>query len=150
MNDWEKHLARYCDTPWEKGGPGESTLVEEVRQALDEISRLRAIVAKLPKCWRLTDNGDLAQDRPVTPGMEIVFLGQWYRAEPIDNGRILIGRDSSLAAEDCADSIEAGEALTRKKYAANPCCLVCGYTETDARLHSDHHLCSGTIPCVGN
>ncbi len=44
MPDWEISLTRYCDTLWESGGPGESALVREVRQALTEISRLQAIV----------------------------------------------------------------------------------------------------------
>ena len=34
MNDWEISLTRYCGTPWEEGGPGESSLVEDIRQAL--------------------------------------------------------------------------------------------------------------------
>lgn len=40
-----------------------------VRQ--DEIERLRAIIDKLPKCWRLNDAGKLVQDVPVVLEMEL-------------------------------------------------------------------------------
>ena len=29
-----------------------------------------------------------------------------------------------------------------------PRCPECGYTEADAKLHGDHHLCPGTIPAA--
>ena len=37
-----------CSTAWEDGGPGESSLVAEIRLALKRIAELEAIVAKLP------------------------------------------------------------------------------------------------------
>lgn len=36
-----------------------------------ERDELRAIVSKLPLCWRLNGAGELVQDCPVTPGMKV-------------------------------------------------------------------------------
>jgi len=42
----------------------------EIHQLEAEVKRLQAIVAKLPKCWRLVD-GKLVQDVPMTPEMKV-------------------------------------------------------------------------------
>ena len=39
-----------------------------------EIERLRAIVDRLPKCWRLNESGELVQDVPVVPEQQV-----WHR-----------------------------------------------------------------------
>lgn len=36
-----------------------------------EIERLKALVDKLPKCWRLNEAGELVKDVPVVPGMRV-------------------------------------------------------------------------------
>lgn len=43
----------------------------EIRRLRDEIKRLQAIVDKLPKCWRLNGAGELVQDVPITPDMQL-------------------------------------------------------------------------------
>ena len=49
--------------------------------AVKRMMELQAVVDKLPKCWRLNDEGKLVQDVPVTPGMRL-----WEIADPIDSG----------------------------------------------------------------
>ncbi len=46
-----------------------------VRHAYEEIERLEDIVDKLPKCWRLDEQGGLVQDVPVVPGMTVWTTG---------------------------------------------------------------------------
>lgn len=54
------------------------------REAADEIERLRAIVDKLPKCWRLDEDGKLVQDAPVVPGVEAwLMVGKMIRRESV-------------------------------------------------------------------
>ena len=45
-----------------------------VNEALDAIESLQAVIAALPKCWRLNDAGERVQDVPVVPGMHIWFM----------------------------------------------------------------------------
>ena len=40
-----------------------------------EINRLTEMIDKLPKCWRLADNGELVQDVVVIPGMVLWYCG---------------------------------------------------------------------------
>jgi hypothetical protein len=40
-----------------------------------EINRLTEMIDKLPKCWRLDDNGVLVQDVVVMPGMVLWYCG---------------------------------------------------------------------------
>lgn len=40
-----------------------------------EIHRLTDMIGKLPKCWRLTDDGKLVQDELVLPGMVLWYHG---------------------------------------------------------------------------
>ncbi len=49
MTLWETSLRKYTSTSFEDGGPGESSLVSEIRLALAEIKRLQLIMADLPK-----------------------------------------------------------------------------------------------------
>jgi hypothetical protein len=76
--------------------------------------RLAAIVAKLPKCWRLVD-GKLVQDEPVYIGKTLWYLGLHnypvsfvvYALAPLfagDDDRLWIG------LRDCCASREAAEA----------------------------------------
>lgn len=44
--------------------------------AAEAVLRLRAIIAKLPKCWGLNDAGKLVCDVPVLPGMEVWLLDE--------------------------------------------------------------------------
>ena len=48
-----------------------ATQVAVVDPLKAEIKRLQVIVDKLPKCWRLDDDGKLVQDVPVVPGMRV-------------------------------------------------------------------------------
>ncbi len=43
------------------------------RCLFNRIDELEAIVEKLPKCWRLNDVGELVQDVPVYPSMDVWF-----------------------------------------------------------------------------
>ncbi len=54
----------------------EYVAVEEAEKLEARLETLEETVAKLPKCWRLTDEGELVQDVPVVPGMVL-----WYWIE---------------------------------------------------------------------
>ena len=66
-----------------------------------EIERLRAIVDKLPKCWRLNEQGQLVQDEPILSGMNVVTIRK-------TNAKIRteeVGVLSVVACEDCGFDI---------------------------------------------
>jgi hypothetical protein len=46
-----------------------------------EVDRLRAIVDKVPKCNRLNEQGELVQDVPVVPGMNVWVLDRITKAD---------------------------------------------------------------------
>lgn len=52
----------------------ETVEVKTIRHAADEIERLRAIIDKLPKCWRLNEQGELVQDESILSGMNVVTI----------------------------------------------------------------------------
>lgn len=93
-----------------------------------EVERLRAIVGKLPKCWRLDRNGALVRDVPITPGMLVYSIygyrgiekrvadGVWYR-----DGRWLLRTDNItfFCPEDCGDTLNAAEALLKQERSEN-------------------------------
>ena len=79
---------------------------------------LRAIVDKLPKCWRLNERGELLQDVPVVPGMEVWF---WLNDEAIlvhqkavqfveDNQQSIMTSYGWLNVRHCYSTREAAEA----------------------------------------
>ena len=45
---------------------------EEIYESL--YARLQVIVDKLPKCWRLNEEGKLVKDWPVVPGKDKIWL----------------------------------------------------------------------------
>ena len=52
-----------------KNDAGTDAYRDQYVHALEaEIERLRAIVDKLPKCWRLNEQGELVQDEPIISG----------------------------------------------------------------------------------
>jgi hypothetical protein len=62
-SDWEKSLAESCSTSYEDGGPGESTLVSEIREALKKIERLQARVTELRGAIEEVGRGLFGDDR---------------------------------------------------------------------------------------
>lgn len=96
---------------------------ELVEDAADEIERLAAMVAPLPKCWRLVD-GKLIQDVLLMPGVRVYFRGMAtpseIRSEVIDRltwtwkGMWLEWQDSppnpGREPHDCYSTREAAEA----------------------------------------
>ena len=54
--------------------PGTLPSITCMKAILKEIERLRAIVDKLPKCWRLNEAGKLVQDEPILSGMNAVTI----------------------------------------------------------------------------
>ena len=62
-------------------------------KAADEIERLRAIVDKQPKCWRLNEQGELVQDVAIMPGMEVYVLLL------LPNEQIEIPRDTVVSVQ---------------------------------------------------
>ncbi len=92
--------------------------------AIIELDRLQAIVAKLPKCWRLVD-GVLVTDCPVVPGMNAWVCGRYNPTpEPVgilsttlegeDNDGVEVrdgdGREWFVGYENLYDTKEAAEA----------------------------------------
>lgn len=49
---------------------GEEDVVAKLLSAYES---LQAVVAALPKCWRLNDAGERVQDVPVVPGMKVFY-----------------------------------------------------------------------------
>jgi hypothetical protein len=66
--------------------------------AADKIEQLQAIVDKLPKCWRLNEHGELVQDEPMHPGMEVWWIFPSRRVIfrrvilVVDNDRVVLQR----------------------------------------------------------
>lgn len=50
-----------------------TTQNNRANRRLREIERLREAIEKLPKCWRLDEDGKLVCDVPVVPGMDVVL-----------------------------------------------------------------------------
>ena len=94
-------------------------MVAELEQKL---ARLQTIVAKLPQCWRLNEDGVLVQDWPVVPGMTI-----WRAAKPTMLGKIVVtlsetsvglgGIGGMQPVSTLANSFEATEALQKQREA---------------------------------
>ncbi len=64
-----------------------------IRHDTTIIGQLRSIVAKLPKCWRLNDAGELVQDCPVVPGMIL-----WLPTDSeIGSGRVVSLNESLIS-----------------------------------------------------
>ncbi len=92
-----------------------------LRQIVNEVITLRAIVAKLPKCWRLVD-GKRVQDVPVGLGMVVWWICNgiaWRgRVLGIEEHRLrVMSKDSpngpcrsAPAVNFCCDTREAAEA----------------------------------------
>ena len=77
------------------------TLLERQREE-KEFKRLRAIVDKLPKCWRLTVDGKLAQAVPVVPGMTV-----WITLDDVGLHQVVVsevGMQGQIQIEDDTDS----------------------------------------------
>ncbi len=94
-------------------------LIEAAPDLLTEVERLRAIVAKLPKCWRFNE-GELVQDWPVVPGMVVFYRhpkGEIYpHRVGLNLGETWCNRDSNnqpvrTSVADCANTREAAEAM---------------------------------------
>lgn len=93
-----------------------------MRERDAEIERLQTIVDKLPKCWRLNDEGVLVRDEPVVPGMVVHFwFGPSYRIELYTRTVRTVEADGWLtwvekgpergrSAEDCYSTHKAAEA----------------------------------------
>ncbi len=96
-----------------------------------EIERLEAIVDKLPKCWRLVENGKLVRDVPAVPGMDawhrepdtetlMRFGPLAWRVRGIEREWLRVGRVDGLGADrllpviDFYDTKEAAEAARGK------------------------------------
>jgi hypothetical protein len=82
-----------------------SRQVAEMQEAADEIERLRAIVDKLPKCWRLNEQGELVQDEPVYPGMNVVFISRVVTNGVIKTFYDEVGILTIDVKEDCSFDI---------------------------------------------
>lgn len=52
-------------------GGNESRLMDIIDRLCADLDKQQEVIDKLPKCWRLDDNGELVQDVPVTLGMNI-------------------------------------------------------------------------------
>jgi hypothetical protein len=85
-----------------KNDAGTDAYRDQYVHALEaEIERLRAIVDKLPKCWRLNEQGQLVQDEPILSGMNVVTIRK-------TNAKIRteeVGVLSVVACEDCGFDI---------------------------------------------
>ena len=79
MNDWDRQRIEWKQKM--------DVLEHKLHQKEDELERLRDVVAKLSKCWRLKttevtdrcvsiDVQELVQDCPVVPGMELWTLAE--------------------------------------------------------------------------
>lgn len=75
-----------------------------------EVSRLRSIVDRLPKCWRLDENGKLVQDVPVVPGMNI-WMGHALGVERVKDTAWIYRSISDVADAIWCNSEEAAAAL---------------------------------------
>jgi hypothetical protein len=74
-----------------------------------EIERLRTIVDRLPKCWRLNESGELVQDVPMVPGLRVWIKFGGKITEAIHDGTN--GLKSYWGNADlCYSSLEAAEA----------------------------------------
>lgn len=51
-----------------------------------DLDKQQEVIDKLPKCWRLDDNGELVQDVPMYPGM--VYWGRFSAGEKYERVEI--------------------------------------------------------------
>lgn len=88
---------------------------------LEELKRLQAIVDKLPKCWRLNEEGKLVQDVPVLPNMMVwVWLDGELEQRIIENiahGLVCLSDTDNWVQEMCPELVystrEAAEAAKK-------------------------------------
>ncbi len=103
----------------------DQTLAAEILGDLDAFERfakrredgLKAIVDKLPKCWRLNDEGEWVRDVPVVPGMIVRGLGADDEEDPVvvrfvGCACLLV---DAVYSDDGYDSLKASEAAEAAK-----------------------------------
>jgi hypothetical protein len=100
--------------------PAGPLVFQDLAVLATEVERLQAIVAKLPKCWRLNDAGQLVQDVPMVPNMGVFVQSRRSPASPryhvlrvFGNGvsvSCFPGEPKDVIPEDCYDTREAAEA----------------------------------------
>jgi len=111
-----------------KNDSGTDAYRDQYVHALEaEIERLQAIVDKLPKCWRLNEQGELVQDEPMCPGMEVWWIFPSRRVIfrriilAVDNDRAVLQRwrfapneGNFVRSSKCYLTREAAEAARKK------------------------------------
>ena len=111
------------------GHPTEQLVGTCLSNLEDRIAELQEIVAKLPKCWRLNEDGELVQDVPVAPGMPLFvsfaglvprLFGIVWVAQPSETECDLLVRDGDgneyeVDGEDCYATEEAARFAAERK-----------------------------------
>lgn len=95
-------------------------------QLQKNIDRLQAVVSKLSKCWRLDEHGNLVQDVPVVPDMDVWTVSpdggvfRWL-VESVSNDGLLRGRFHGASmkcyASQCYRTRKAAEKGEQEEHA---------------------------------
>jgi len=83
LRGWSNRYEATFAVPGRRDYELDGRVAEVLNEQAEEIERLRAIVGKYPKCWRLNDAGKRVRDAAVVPG-ETCFvpaLGVWQCVE---------------------------------------------------------------------
>jgi hypothetical protein len=110
LNDWQclaDHTRRLVED--------RAVLARAAQRHLDEIKRLQGIVDKLPKCWRLNEQGNLVQDVAIELGMTLFAR---HQPQCITEFEVYVMMPSMVGdcdryrfrADECYNTREAAEA----------------------------------------
>ena len=95
--NWWPIVERFLQATGIKPLSWHETTPEQIERGIAEVERNKAIVDKLPKCWRLNEQGELVQDEPILSGMNVITICKTNTEE--------VGVLSVEACEDCGFDI---------------------------------------------